>query len=161
MVQVNLSFAKTNQTITFGALASRSVGETNVPLLATASSLLPVSFSILSGPASITGTNLSVTGAGTVTVQASQTGSTTYNAATPVSQSFIAYALPRMAVTRKGTNCIFSWPTNVAGVALLSATNLVPPVNWVAVSPAPVLISTNYVVTNGLSGASKFYKIKK
>ncbi len=36
-VQVNF-LAKTNQTITFGTLTSRSVGETNVPLLATASS---------------------------------------------------------------------------------------------------------------------------
>ncbi len=96
-----------------------------------------------------------------MTVQAAQTGSTTYNAATPVSQSFIAYSLPRMTVAKSGTNFIFAWPTNVAGFTLLSTTNLVPPVNWVAVTPAPVLINTNYVVTNGLSGTRKFYKIKK
>jgi hypothetical protein len=44
---------------------------------------------VLSGPASVSGNTITITGAGTVTVQASQTGNTTYNAATPVKQSFV------------------------------------------------------------------------
>ncbi len=159
-VQVTF-LAKTNQTITFGTLPSRAIGEPSFLLLATASSGLPVSFSILSGPAILSGTNLTITGTGTVTVQATQAGSTTYSAATPVSQSFIVYSPPRITAVQNGTNFIFAWPTNVIGFSLLSTTNLVPPVTWLPVNPAPVIVNSQYTVTNGTSGALKFFELKK
>ncbi len=43
---------------------------------------------MLSGPATVNGSTLSLTGAGQVSVQALQTGSANYNAATPVTQTF-------------------------------------------------------------------------
>ena len=58
------------------------------PSAATASSGLPVSFSIVSGPATIAGNTVTLTGAGTVTVRASQSGDANWNAATNVNQSF-------------------------------------------------------------------------
>jgi hypothetical protein len=48
---------------------------------------LPVSYSILSGPAMVTNNILTVSGAGSVTIQASQSGNSNWNAATPVSQT--------------------------------------------------------------------------
>src|SRR4029077_9780031 len=67
---------------------SKTVGAAPFTVSATASSGLPVSFSIVSGPATIAGSTVTVTGAGTVTVGASQGGNANYAAATPVEQSF-------------------------------------------------------------------------
>jgi len=80
--------AKANQTITFGALAGRTYGDAPFTVGASASSALPVSFSIVSGPATISGNSITITGAGTVTVRAAQSGDANWNAATSVDQSF-------------------------------------------------------------------------
>ncbi|MEI9971049.1 MAG: discoidin domain-containing protein [Ignavibacteriota bacterium] len=77
------------QTITFPAIPSHFTGDPSFPLGATASSGLAVSYVVTSGPATIAGSTLTITGAGTVTIQATQAGNGTYAAATPVSQSFI------------------------------------------------------------------------
>ena len=75
------------QTITFGPISDRTTASVNFNVLATASSGLPVTFSILSGPATINGSTIQITGPGTVVVQASQAGNGNYTAATPVTQS--------------------------------------------------------------------------
>ncbi len=77
-----------SQTISFGALANQTYGATPVNLTATASSNLPVSFAIISGPATISGTVLTITGAGTVEVEAQQGGNSIYAQATPVDETF-------------------------------------------------------------------------
>ena len=80
--------AGTPQTITFGTLPNVTYGVAQTVLSATASSGLPVTFSVVSGPATITNNVLSVIGAGSVVVAANQGGNATYNAATPAKQSF-------------------------------------------------------------------------
>ena len=55
-----------------------------VDLSATASSGLPVAFSVVAGPASIDGTTLAFTGAGTVSILASQAGDDNWSAAPDV-----------------------------------------------------------------------------
>ena len=77
-----------NQTISFGPLAGKTYGDAPFAVSATASSGLPVSFSILSGPATVAGSTVTITGAGTVTVRAAQAGNASWNAATNVDQSF-------------------------------------------------------------------------
>jgi hypothetical protein len=57
-------------------------------LTATASSGLSVSFSIVYGPATISGNQVTITGVGTVTVRASQAGDSNYFAAPSVDRSF-------------------------------------------------------------------------
>jgi uncharacterized repeat protein (TIGR03803 family) len=66
-----------SQTINFGPLAGQTYGVGPITLSATATSGLPVGFSVLSGPATLSGNVLTVTGAGTVVVQASQPGNGT------------------------------------------------------------------------------------
>jgi len=63
-----------------------------LPLVAVASSGLPVSFAVTGGNAyaSINGSTLTVTGAGPVSVTATQAGNGNFNAATPVTRSFTA-----------------------------------------------------------------------
>jgi parallel beta-helix repeat protein len=79
---------KANQSIVFPAIPSKTFGNAPFAISATASSGLPVSFTIVSGPATIAGNIVTITGAGTVTIQATQPGNTTYNPATAVTQSF-------------------------------------------------------------------------
>ncbi|HEY3322844.1 MAG TPA: kelch repeat-containing protein [Planctomycetota bacterium] len=83
---------KLSQTITFGALANKTYGDAAFTVSATGgASGNPVTFSIASGPATATGTNgstITITGAGVVTVRASQAGNATYSAAANVDQSF-------------------------------------------------------------------------
>jgi sugar lactone lactonase YvrE len=80
---------KEQQTIDFKPLADRAIGA-SFTLAATATSGLPVSFEVVSGPATLSGPTLTLTGPGTVTVRASQPGSSAYAAATPLEHSFSA-----------------------------------------------------------------------
>jgi hypothetical protein len=89
-----LSFApavvKSNQTITFNLLPSKTYGDSAFTISATASSDLPVSFTS-SDPlvASVSGTTVTINGAGTTTITASQAGDATYNAAPSVTQDLV------------------------------------------------------------------------
>ena len=84
--------AKQNQTITFTDIADKLYGTAPFSLQATATSGLAVSYRVVSGPATLSGSTLTLTGTGTVNIEASQSGNTTYNAAPTVSQSFLVSA---------------------------------------------------------------------
>ncbi len=79
--------AQQSQSITFGPLAARVYGATSITLAATASSGLMVSYTT-TGPCTVSGGGLTITGVGTCTVDASQFGNASWAAATPVSQPF-------------------------------------------------------------------------
>jgi hypothetical protein len=82
--------AQAPQTITFGALADRTVGDAAFPVTATASSGLPVTFSSATNAictVSATG-SVTVLHAGTCSVAADQPGDNNYLPATTVVQSF-------------------------------------------------------------------------
>lgn len=85
---VQLTVNQAAQTISFPQPTSPvklSVGQ--VTLSATASSGLAVAFSVVSGPATVSGTTLQLTGKGTVVVAASQSGNANYKAASQVTRS--------------------------------------------------------------------------
>jgi hypothetical protein len=86
-VQANFA-AKAPQTITFAPPGDHGLAAPPFALVATATSGLPVSFSLLSGPATLTGHSVEVTGAGSVTIQASQPGDAFFLPAAPVNRSF-------------------------------------------------------------------------
>ena len=77
-----------SQTITFGALAAVTSGGADFNLAATASSMLPVSYTS-SDPsvASVAGSTVTIAGAGTTDITASQAGDVDYAAATDVVQT--------------------------------------------------------------------------
>ncbi|MFM5917119.1 MAG: autotransporter domain-containing protein [Novosphingobium sp.] len=90
---VTLSWVKQDQTISFtsAAPATAVVGGATYAVSATASSGLAVSFAIdpaSSSTCSISGATVSFQAAGTCTINANQSGNTTYNAAPQVQQSF-------------------------------------------------------------------------
>lgn len=89
-----LTITANSQTITFPAIPTSAVyGVSPITLGATASSKLAVSYTV-SGPATLNGSVLTVTGTGPVTVTASQAGNNTYGAATPVSQTITISPAP-------------------------------------------------------------------
>ena len=79
-----------SQTISFAPLASPvTYGVSPIALSATATSGLPVTFSVLSGPGMVSGSTLTITGAGTIVVAANQTGNAEYSAAPQVTQGVV------------------------------------------------------------------------
>jgi MBG domain (YGX type) len=109
------------QTISFPQIANVTYGVAAFTPVATATSALPVTIAVQSGPATVANNLLTITGAGTVTVVASQPGSTVYAPATPVVQSF---SVGQAALTVAASN--ISLPFNAAIPALTySATGFV------------------------------------
>ena len=89
-VPQTFSIAKANQTITFAALPDKTYGDPPFTVVATATSGLPVTFTV-SGACTNSGTNgatVTLTGAGSCTVTAHQAGNANYNAAPDVPQTF-------------------------------------------------------------------------
>ena len=87
---VNISVnPKETQTISFAPLPDRLTIDPPFEVNASTSSGLPVSFNVVSGPATIAGSTVTLTGqTGTVIIRATQGGNAQYNPATPVEQSF-------------------------------------------------------------------------
>jgi hypothetical protein len=86
--------AKTNQTITFGALPAATVGDPSFTLTAMASSGLAVTYTS-SNPSVATVSSsgvVTIVGAGSTVITANQSGNATYNAAEPVTQTFVVAA---------------------------------------------------------------------
>ncbi|MFI5356031.1 MAG: immunoglobulin domain-containing protein [Opitutales bacterium] len=80
--------ARTGQTLTFNALPDVLFSTTPISLTATSDSGLTVAFAVTSGPATVSGNQLTLTGTGSVTVQASQAGNGSYAPAVSVSRTF-------------------------------------------------------------------------
>ena len=88
------------QTITFGALADKVLGDTPFALTGTASSGLPLSYTASSNKVSITSNQISLVSAGRVTITASQSGGIGFIQAASVNQSFcIRPAKPSIAIS--------------------------------------------------------------
>ncbi len=81
--------AKREQTIAFAQLADRKVNAPPFGLAASASSGLPVTLTLVSGPATLSGATLTLAGSpGTVTLRAVQAGDATYAEAPAVERTF-------------------------------------------------------------------------
>ena len=93
-ITVNDVFEKSDQNITFSQLTDLTYGDSDFNLTATASSGLPVSYSSSNtSVATINGNTVTIMGAGSTTITASQSGNASYNAATDVQQGLIV--MPR------------------------------------------------------------------
>jgi surface protein len=79
------------QTITFDSIPNKTFGDADFTLVARASSNLPVNFEVLTGGTGsvlVSGNTVIIRRAGTVTIQATQSGNASFRAATPVSRTF-------------------------------------------------------------------------
>jgi hypothetical protein len=80
--------AQASQSITFPNPGPQTYGEAPITLTASATSNLTVTYKVISGPASVSGSTLTITGAGQVTVEADQAGNAQYSAAPAVQDTF-------------------------------------------------------------------------
>jgi hypothetical protein len=80
---------QTAQNIAFSPILEHTIYDRSFDLFASATSGLPVSFTVVSGPATVSGNTVFLLNtAGTVTIRASQAGNATYGAASDVTRSF-------------------------------------------------------------------------
>jgi hypothetical protein len=134
-----LTIAKSDQLITFNAIGDQIASNT-VHLSATASSSLPVTFSVVSGYASISGgTNMIFSGAGLVQVKATQAGDSNWNPAADVTNSFnVTMADQYITYTMLSTQLL----TNVVHLSATASSGL--PVSFdVSSGPAVLNNGTN------------------
>jgi len=160
------------QTINFPPFdpANVTYGVSSITLAATASSGLPVSYTVASGPGTISGSQLSVTGAGTVAVTATQAGNGQYSAASPVTQSLTVDPAP-LTVTANNATKSFGAPnptftatiTGLVNGDTSSAYTGAPAFSTTATTSSPqgtypitvtigTLASTNYAFTDFVPG---------
>jgi len=111
-----------NQTITFPSPGNQTYGVAPFTLGATASSGLAVTYSVTSGPATALSNTLTITGAGSVTLQAAQNGNANWNAAAPVSQT-ISISQKSVTASITASNKVYDGATN-AGIATRGLTGV-------------------------------------
>ncbi len=89
---------KAPQAITVAQTTATVAASSSVTLNATTSSGLPIAYTVVSGPATISGSTVAFTGSGTVVVRASQSGNDTYAPAQDVTMNFnvVAQTLTRL-----------------------------------------------------------------
>ena len=135
---------KADQAITFALPPDKSVDNAPFALNATASSGLMVTFSIVSGPATVSSNVVTLTGAGTVTVRASQSGNTNYNAALDVARTFVVAKLPQFITFGELSRQVFG----DAPFALSASASSGLPVNFSVLS-GPAIVSGNILTIRG------------
>ena len=143
---------KAQQVITFDPIADKAYDNGNFTITPVASSGLPCQVSLVSGPASINGNVVTITGTGSVTIRALQPGNDNYNAAFPVDRTFcvtpgllggisgplsVCPGQPVTYQTKQVPNATYTW--KIAGGATLASTTHEATVTW----PAP----GNYLLT--------------
>ena len=109
---------KVAQSITFNPPGNQTTGSAPFALSASSSSGLPVTFTVLSGPATISNGLVQVTGPGAVMIQASQPGDTLYLPAAPVTLSFNVIA-PVQLKYRGPSRALLSDPHTPNGTPLV------------------------------------------
>ncbi len=150
-----INIPKVNQTITFASL-SKNFGDPDFPVAATATSLLPVSFIVQSGPCTITGTNVHITGAGPCKITASQAGNFDFNPAAPVSRDFaIASAISTTSLSAEPTSAVAGqFVTLTATVTTTPAAAGAPVGTTVTFKDGATPLGVPVVVSNGSASLS-------
>ena len=147
-LDTNSIYTGFSNTITFSSIPTKTFKKSPAfKLTATASSKLPVSFSVLSGPATNSGTygnTVTLLGGGTVVLAANQPGNVTYAPAPEVTNSFIVNAavqtinFPSLGIRHYSTNSL---------TLSAKATSLLPITYLVTNGPASLLTSNTIVTT--------------
>ena len=149
----NIAAEKADQSITFGALADKVFGDAPFAVSATASSGLPVSFASTSASCTLSGSTVTITGAGDCTITASQGGDANYNPASPVDQTF-TIAKATASLTLGTLNFVYdgtpkpvdvtTTPPALSGVTVLYDGQPTPPTNAGSYAIAATLDNPNY-----------------
>jgi hypothetical protein len=138
------NLGKISQTITFSTIPDQMLSSSPLTLTASASSGLPVTFTVISGPATVSGSILTFSGTGTVTVEASQSGNNTYEAAPDLQQTFTVSLTPQSITFPVISNKAFG----AAPFAVSASASSGLPVTLSIIS-GPATISGNTITLTG------------
>ncbi len=149
-IQAQILVGPGAQTLVFQPIGPHSTTDAPFNLVATASSGLPVTFTVISGPATVSGATLTLTGAGTVVVQASVAGSGTF-LPTTASQSFTVGVANGPSIGAVVNAASFAQGTVTPGyLATLFGTNLATGAVPATTNPLPTTLSGSTVtLTDG------------
>jgi formylglycine-generating enzyme required for sulfatase activity len=125
------------QKITFPAIASHTFGDTPFTLSATSTSSLPITYSSsASNIATVSGNVVTIVGAGTAKITASQGGNALYTAATPVSQSLKVAKANQTVIFNPSTPLTYTF----GGIVPLNATATSgQPITYSSSKPAVIM----------------------
>lgn len=70
-------------------------------------------------------------------------------------------AMPTLSIAQSANQLVLSWPTNAVGFTLQSNSDLSLSTNWVDSADTPAIVAHQYVLTNTISGAAGFYRLKR
>jgi sugar lactone lactonase YvrE len=131
-------------TLVFAAIGSKTYGDAPFAVSATSASSGAVTYSVVSGPATVSGNTVTITGAGTVTLQASQAAAGNYNAVTTTTSFTVAKANPTLAFA--------AIPQKTFGDApfAVSATSASDGAVTYTVASGPATVSGSTVTINGI-----------
>jgi hypothetical protein len=140
-------FERRTQSISFDTISNTTYGADPIALAATASSHLPVTFEVVSGPASIDDSLLTITGAGTITVRAMQEGNDNYFPDTVEQPFIVSKAQQTVSFDPVETKTFGNGPFDLSAS---SDAGLPVIFEWVS---GPVTISGTTVTINGAGSA--------
>ena len=142
------------QTISFNNPGTRAYADVFNPG-ATASSGLPVTYTIVSGPATTNGSTVTVTGVGTVVIQASQAGG--YNAGNGTFYAAASSVQQTISTTKLNQTITFPTPSTrgygthtPASLGIVMSANALAPV--LVVNSGPATVVNGLLSINGTSG---------
>jgi len=148
-----VTVGKASQTITFTAPTTPvTYGVSPISLSATASSGLPVIFTVTSGPATVNNSTLTITGAGTVAVAANQAGNSNYNAATAVSKSItVSKAAPTASLASSSASAVYGASVTLTATLTNAGAGTVAPTGTVTFTSGTTTLGTGNVNANGVA----------
>ncbi len=131
-----ITVIKGNQVITFDSIPGQIFDANKITLNATSSMSQSISYSIIAGStyASVSSNKITKKGAGIVTVRASQTGNSNYNAATPVDRTFCIGVRTLTLITGDANPCLNTYRYN---------TQKIPGANFVWTLSGGGVLTTN------------------
>lgn len=129
--------------LTFASIPAEIYGNAPFPVTASSASSGAVTYSVVSGPATIVGNTVTLTGAGPVEIMASQAASGDYTAATAVTTFTVAGETPTITFPSPGTQAYSQTP-----IAVNATSNSTGTITYSVVS-GPATISGNMVTMTG------------
>jgi hypothetical protein len=130
-------------TLSFAAIAAQTYGNVPFAVSATSASSGAVTYSVASGPATILGNTVTLTGAGTVVLNASQAANGNYAATTATTNFTVGVEVPTLAFTSIAAQKLDTPPLTV------SATSASSGAVTYSVASGPATISGNTVTLTG------------
>ncbi|HEY0307097.1 MAG TPA: hypothetical protein VGB94_02995 [Acidobacteriaceae bacterium] len=136
----------TDPGLAFDKVATHAYGDAAFSVNATSASTALISYAVASGPATIAGTMVSVTGIGTVTLSASEPASGGYAAATATTSFSVVAGTPGLRFT------VVPAKANTASAFTVSATSPSTGAITYSVTSGPATISGSTVTLTGMGG---------